>query len=66
MQVGGVGSGHDTYSHHVTSCLHEHGANTDTAVWGLSPEPRRRRRWAYRSLQENSRETVVLGTEYWE
>ena len=34
MQVGGVGSGHDTYSHHVTSCLHEHGANTDTAVWG--------------------------------
>ena len=34
MQVGGVGSGHDTYSHHVTSCLHEHGANTDTGSMG--------------------------------
>lgn len=25
MQIGGVGSGHDSSSHHVTNCLHDHG-----------------------------------------
>ena len=30
MQIGGVGSGHDTYSHQVTECLHEHAGQTDT------------------------------------
>ena len=34
MQVGGVGSGHGTYSHQVTSCLHEHGGNTNTGSMG--------------------------------
>ena len=30
MQIGGVGSGHDTYSHQVTECLHEHAGQADT------------------------------------
>ena len=47
MQVGGVGSGHDTYSHHVTSCLHEHGANTDTGSM------------ATEALQENSKGNLL-------
>lgn len=34
MQVGGVGSGHDTYSHQVTGCIHEHGENKDVGGAG--------------------------------
>lgn len=34
MQIGGVGSGHDTYSHQVTECLHEHAGQMDAG----SPE----------------------------
>ena len=34
MQVGGVGSGHDTYSHQVTGCIHEHGENKDVGDAG--------------------------------
>lgn len=34
MQVGGVGSGHDTYSHQVPGCIHEHGENKDVGGAG--------------------------------
>ena len=34
MQVGGVGSGHDTYSHQVTGCIHEHVENKDVGGAG--------------------------------
>ena len=34
IQVGGVGSGHDTYSHQVTGCIHEHGENKDVGGAG--------------------------------
>ena len=34
MQIGGVGSGHDTYSHQVTGCIHEHGENKDVGNAG--------------------------------
>jgi hypothetical protein len=34
MQIGGVGSGHDTYSHQVTGCIHEHGENKDVGGAG--------------------------------
>lgn len=55
MQVGGVGSGHDTYSHHVTSCLHEHGANTDTGSMGAKSGAAQTAQMATEALQENSK-----------
>ena len=54
MQVGGVGSGHDTYSHQVTSCLHEHGANTDTGSTGAKAGAVQTVQSAVESLQESS------------
>ena len=56
MQVGGVGSGHDTYSHQVTSCLHEHGANTDTGSMGAKSGAAQT---ATEALQENSKGNLL-------
>ena len=56
MQVGGVGSGHDTYSHHVTSCLHEHGANTDMGSMGAKSGAAQT---ATEALQENSKGNLL-------
>ena len=59
MQVGGVGSGHDTYSHHVTSCLHEHGANTDTGSMGAKSGAAQTAQMATEALQENSKGNLL-------
>ena len=59
MQVGGVGSGHDTYSHHVTSCLHEHGANTDTGSMGTKSGAAQTAQMATEALQENSKGNLL-------
>ena len=50
MQVGGVGSGHDTYSHQVTGCIHEHGGHTDTGAAGAAQAAQT----ASEVLQENT------------
>ena len=54
MQVGGVGSGHDTYSHQVTSCLHEHGANADTGSMGARNGAEQAAQMTTEVLQDNS------------
>ena len=59
MQVGGVGSGPDTYSHHVTSCLHEHGANTDTGSMGAKSGAAQTAQMATEALQENSKGNLL-------
>ena len=59
MQVGGVGSGHDTYSHQVTSCLHEHEANTDTGSMGAKSGTAQTVQMATEVLQENSRGNLL-------
>ena len=59
MQVGGVGSGHDTYSHQVTSCLHEHGANTDTGSMGAKSGAAQTAQMATEALQENSKGNLL-------
>ena len=59
MQVGGVGSGHDTYSHQVTSCLHEYGANTDTGSMGAKSGAAQTAQMATEALQENSKGNLL-------
>ena len=59
MQVGGVGSGHDTYSHQVTSCLHEYGANTDTGSMGTKSGAAQTAQMATEALQENSKGNLL-------
>ena len=54
MQVGGVGNGHDTYSHQVTSCLHEHGANADTGSMGARTGAEQAAQTTTEVLQDNS------------
>ena len=54
MQVGGVGNGHDTYSHQVTSCLHEHGANADTGSMGARAGAEQAAQTTTEVLQDNS------------
>lgn len=54
MQVGGVGNGHDTYSHQVTSCLHEHGANADTGSMGARAGAKQAAQTTTEVLQDNS------------
>ena len=61
MQVGGVGSGHDTYSHHVTSCLHEHGANTDTGSMGAKSGAAQTAQMATEPCRRILRETCCPG-----
>ena len=59
MQVGGVGNGHDTYSHQVTSCLHEHGANTDTGSMGARAGAAQTAQPAVESLKESSKGNLL-------
>ena len=54
MQVGGVGSGHDTYSHQVTVCIHEHGENKDVGGAGTKLGSVQTIQTAEEVLQENS------------
>lgn len=54
MQVGGVGSGHDTYSHQVTGCIHEHGENKDVGGAGTKLGSVQTIQTAEEVLQENS------------
>lgn len=54
MQVGGVGSGHDTYSHQVTGCIHEHGENKDVGNAGAKLGSVQTIQTAEEVLQENS------------
>lgn len=54
MQVGGIGSGHDTYSHQVTGCLHEHTANTDTGSMGARAGAEQAAQNTAEVLQEDS------------
>ena len=54
MQVGGVGSGHDTYSHQVTGCIHEHGENKDVGGAGTKLGSVQTIQSAEEVLQENS------------
>ena len=65
MQVDGVGSGHDTYSHQVTGCIHEHGENKD--VGGAGTKMRKRTDYTDRRgsiAGEFFGESYVLGAEY--
>ena len=54
MQIGGVGSGHDTYSHQVTGCIHEHGENKDVGNAGAKLGSVQTIQTAEEVLQENS------------
>ena len=54
MQVGGVGSGHDTYSHQVTGCIHEHGENKDVGDAGAKLGSVQTTQTVEEVLQENS------------
>ena len=54
MQIGGVGSGHDTYSHQVTGCIHEHGENKDVGDAGTKLGSVQTIQTAEEVLQENS------------
>ena len=54
MQIGGVGSGHDTYSHQVTGCIHEHGENKDIGGAGTKLGSVQTIQTAEEVLQENS------------
>ena len=54
MQIGGVGSGHDTYSHQVTGCIHEHGENKDVGGAGTKLGSVQTIQTAEEVLQENS------------
>lgn len=59
MQVGGVGSGHDTYSHQVTTRLHEHAANTDTGSMGAKAGASQTAQVVSEVLQEDSTGNVL-------
>ncbi len=54
MQIGGVGSGHDTYSHQVTGCIHEHTGQTDTGAMGTKSGAEQAAQLATETLQENT------------
>lgn len=54
MQIGGVGSGHDTYSHQVTGCIHEHTGQTDTGAMGVKSGMNQEMQLMAETLQENS------------
>ena len=58
MQVGGVGNGHDTYSHQVTGCIHEHAGNTDTSG-GMGFRAGQAAQTATEALQENSSDNLL-------
>jgi len=59
MQIGGVGSGHDTYSHQVTECLHEHTGQTDTGSLGAKMADGQETRTAAEILQDTSNENMM-------
>lgn len=59
MQIGGVGSGHDTYSHQVTECLHEHAAQTDTGSMANKMADGQETRTATEILQDTSNENMM-------
>ena len=54
MQIGGVGSGHDTYSHQVTGCIHEHAENKDVGSAGAKLGSAQAAQTATEVLQENT------------
>ena len=54
MQIGGVGSGHDTYSHQVTGCIHEHTTNMDEGSMGAKAGSRQAAQMAVEVLQKDS------------
>ena len=54
MQIGGVGSGHDTYSHQVTNCLHEHTEARDPGSMGAGSGAQEAVQQAAEALQDNS------------
>lgn len=54
MQIGGVGSGHDTYSHQVTGCIHEHAENKDVGAAGAKLGSAQAAQTATEVLQENT------------
>ena len=59
MQVGGVGSGHDTYSHQVTECLHEHAGQTDTGSMANKMADSQTVQVATEILQDTSNENMM-------
>ena len=59
MQIGGVGSGHDTYSHQVTGCIHEHAGQTDTGAPGVKSGTEQAAQLATETLQENTTEGLM-------
>ena len=61
MQVSGVGSGHDTYSHQVTGCIHEHGENKDVGDAGAKLGSVQTIQTAEEVLQENSSVNLCPG-----
>ena len=73
MQVGGVGSGHDTYSHQVTGCIHEHGENKDVggagtklgSVQTIQTAGERARKLMMRSLHKMATEIILQGRRRW-
>lgn len=54
MQIGGVGSGHDAYSHQVTNCLHEHTEARDPGSMGAAAGAQQAAQQATEALQDNS------------
>ena len=59
MQIGGVGSGHDTYSHQVTECLHEHAGQTDTGSMANKMADSQTTQTATEILQDTSNENMM-------
>ena len=59
MQIGGVGSGHDTYSHQVTECLHEHAGQTDTGSMANKMADSQTAQTATEILQDTSNENMM-------
>lgn len=59
MQIGGVGSGHDTYSHQVTECLHEHAGHADTGSMANKMADSQTAQTATEILQDTSNENMM-------
>lgn len=59
MQIGGVGSGHDTYSHQVTECIHEHTGQTDAGSMGVKAGTEQAAQLATEALQDNSGTSLI-------
>ena len=59
MQIGGVGSGHDTYSHQVTECLHEHAGHADTGSMANKMTDGQTAQTATEILQDTSNENMM-------